>query len=201
MWRLLDGEARAFPSSTSASTAPSSDGTLLATTMGGDVEIASALDGRVLASIDRAQFGTTILPGGWTYTATGVPQWLGNTLSVVAAIGHSAVWDLTTETRPAREVHRLVNERVPWRVVDGRLVPRHGRIAGKIKGGGHTQVVAKLLPKNLPHETETDADGNFMVDDLPLGAYVITANGATATATVTGFDTVTVELSAAGRVP
>lgn len=92
----------------------SPDGNLVAT--GGDDQILRVWEvpsGRLLAEWSYHSF--PIISIGFTHD--------GNKIMSRDANGTVIVWDASLESRSAEQIHDLVEERVPWRMSEGRLIP------------------------------------------------------------------------------
>ena len=104
----------------------SPDGSLMQTGTG----IWSAADGRrlatfltpgerpIVAKVGNGGSASVSAPGRTFMSSDGK---LGATYSSSTDV---TLWDLGAETRSPAEIKRVVDQRVPWRVVDGRLVPQ-----------------------------------------------------------------------------
>jgi WD40 repeat protein/serine/threonine protein kinase len=87
---------------------------LLTASQDGTARLWSATDGTPLDELDGKQEG---LAG-----ASFSPD--GKSIATASLAGTVKQWAATLETRPPAQIEALVRERVPYEVVDGRLVPR-----------------------------------------------------------------------------
>jgi serine/threonine protein kinase len=103
--------------------------------------------------------------------------------------GDLVVWDMSVETRSAAEIARIVEQRVPWRIDNGRLV---ARVAVESDGGRHqplepAHVHGRVSFHGAPapgakvragdgRETIADSQGAFELADLVGDSVDLRAN-------------------------
>ncbi len=169
------------------------------------LSVHDAADGRLLDRLDGSSGHAYLSRGhGISTGATVPPVWISGTHSVIATAGRTSVWDLELEERTPAEVHRIVSAHARWHVVDGRLVAVLGRIEGRVSRDSAairaTRVFAKRANAGarlgMPYEATVGVDGTFAIDELPFGAYSVSAgSGASVTANVTSAEPVHIEIA------
>ena len=157
--------------------------------------IFSTRDGRALAVFDDIAWDTE-LDSGRLYTPMFAPHWVPDQPTVVVEIGHGSVWKFPLETRPAADIHALISKRVPWRVVDGKIVAVLGQLRGTIKPAAAQLVTATRAPDGSVYRATADAAGHFTFEHLPVGTYAVKSGTAAANVNIDDFEPVNIDLVA-----
>ena len=143
------------------------------------IAVVSALDGRTLFRFDSADTVSLLSNGDDMSFLQTVLIWTASNQLVVANALHSAFWELSFEPRDADTLHALVASSAAFRVEDGKLVTRRGRLAGHVTMGKTlpTHVVATRVVSGAPYLATVGADGTFELGDLQFGLYSVNAGG------------------------
>jgi hypothetical protein len=176
VWRVAHGalEASFLPEQPLSFAQVNAAGDLLvsANIFGSSAAVIGVHEGSVLSDLGMGKVPLTL--GQDIFNANALSAFSTGERSVLSI--HRAgmtAWDIPIEHRSPEEIAAFVKARVPWRVVDGRLVPVSARLHGRVTYLG--QGVKDAIIRNGTYNTISGADGAYelAVPPGPFGAEVL----------------------------
>jgi hypothetical protein len=185
VWRTSDGaqqsSAPVYDNSYSEGWASlSGDGALVVLEHGlqDAAAVVNAVDGRLLQRIGNEYSLGIDNPVGNAFSSG---HWIPSSREVVTQCGAFAIWSLPNETRSPAEINEIMKRTDPWKVEGDHLTQTFATVGGRVTRGGTPiaggNVVATWGEVFITgtFRATTQADGSYVLPNLPRGIYHIVA--------------------------